>query len=150
MRNTLICTVGTSLLNNLKYCDDAAIQEAFKAQNWKQLSLLLLERSNTDRLCGAEINSIASIFDKGFLADRNRLIFLVSDTDDGRAMGNLLKLYFDYTRKTPDLTDSELQSFIKQAIAAAHQQKLIELPQLKQLQKILAYPTNREAPAGMY
>ncbi|CDM96273.1 putative CRISPR-associated protein [Limnospira indica] len=98
MRNTLICTVGTSLLNNLKRSDDAAIQGAFNAQNWKQLSLLLLERRNTDRLCGAEINSIASICDKGFLADRNRLIFLVSDTDDGRAMGNLLKLYFDYTR----------------------------------------------------
>lgn len=58
--------------------------------------------------------------------------------------------YSNYNTKTPDLTDSELQSFIKQAIAAAHQQKLIELPQLKQLQKILAYPTNREAPAGMY
>lgn len=58
--------------------------------------------------------------------------------------------YSDYNTEPPSLTGSELQTFIKQAIAAAHQQKLLELPQLKQLQKILAYPTNREAPAGMY
>lgn len=95
MRNTLICTVGTSLLNNLRRSPDSDIQDAFNAQNWQQLSLSLLDRSNSDRLCGAEINSIASICDKGFLSNRLSLIFLVSDTDDGRAMGNLLKLYFD-------------------------------------------------------
>ncbi|RAQ48375.1 CRISPR-associated protein [Arthrospira sp. O9.13F] len=95
MRNTLICTVGTSLLNNLRRSPDSDIQDAFNAQNWQQLSLSLLDRSNSDRLCGAEINSIASICDKGFLPNRLSLIFLVSDTDDGRAMGNLLKLYFD-------------------------------------------------------
>ncbi|MDT9176087.1 MAG: RAMP superfamily CRISPR-associated protein [Limnospira sp. PMC 1291.21] len=55
--------------------------------------------------------------------------------------------YSDYNTEPPSLTGSELQTFIKQAIAAAHQQKLLELPQLKQLQKILAYPTNREARA---
>lgn len=95
MRNTLICTVGTSLLNNLKRSPDSDIQDAFNAQNWQQLSLSLLDRDNSDRLCGAEINSVASICDKGFLQSRLSLIFLVSDTDDGRAMGNLLKLYFD-------------------------------------------------------
>jgi len=95
MRNTLICTVGTSLLNNLRRSPDSDIQDAFNAQNWQQLSLSLLDRDNSDRLCGAEINSVASICDKGFLQSRLSLIFLVSDTDDGRAMGNLLKLYFD-------------------------------------------------------
>jgi len=95
MRNTLICTVGTSLLNNLRRSPDSDIQDAFNAQNWQQLSLSLLDRENSDRLCGAEINSVASICDKGFLPNRLSLIFLVSDTDDGRAMGNLLKLYFD-------------------------------------------------------
>ncbi|MDT9273030.1 MAG: RAMP superfamily CRISPR-associated protein [Limnospira sp. PMC 737.11] len=58
--------------------------------------------------------------------------------------------YSDYNTEPPSLTGSELQTFIKQAIAAAHQQKLLELPQLKQLQKILAYPTNRKAPEDMY
>ncbi|MCT7957937.1 putative CRISPR-associated protein [Laspinema palackyanum] len=94
MRNTLICTVGTSLFNNLKYADDS-IKQVWESKNWNQLSLLLLERANTERLCGAEINSITSICAKGFLNNRLRLIFLVSDTEDGKATGELLKLYYD-------------------------------------------------------
>ncbi|MEB3830199.1 putative CRISPR-associated protein [Phormidium sp. CCY1219] len=97
MRTTLICTVGTSLLNNLKRAEES-IKEVWESKNWNQLSLLLLERENTDRLCGAEINSISRICEKGFLADRLRLIFLVSDTDDGKAMGQLLKLYYERTK----------------------------------------------------
>jgi hypothetical protein len=58
--------------------------------------------------------------------------------------------YSDYNSEAPTLSESELQTFMKQAIAAAHQQKLVELDQLKQLQKILAYPTDRNAPSGMY
>lgn len=93
-KNTLICTVGTSLLNNLKYADDS-IKKVLESKNWNKLSLLLLEQKNTERLCGAEINSITSICGKGFLDERLRLIFLVSDTEDGKATGELLKLYYD-------------------------------------------------------
>lgn len=95
MRNTLICTVGTSLLNNLKYSQEEAIKQAFESQNWKQLSLLLLKKNNTDRLCGAEINSITSICEKGLLSHKMRLIFLVSDTSDGKNIGQLLKQYYN-------------------------------------------------------
>ncbi len=95
MRNTLICTVGTSLLNNLKHSPEENIKQAFETKNWKQLALLLLERDNTDRLCGAEINSISSICRKGFLGAYIRLIFLVSETPDGQHIGDLLKLYYE-------------------------------------------------------
>ncbi len=95
MRNTLICTVGTSLFNNLKHSQDKDIQQAFEQRNIQKLSLLLLTYKSTDRLCGAEINSIASICNKGFLQDYIRLIFLVSDTPDGQEIGNLLKLYYE-------------------------------------------------------
>ncbi|MBD2384746.1 putative CRISPR-associated protein [Cylindrospermum sp. FACHB-282] len=94
MRNTLICTVGTSLLNNLKYAEES-IKQVFDDRNWNQLALLLLQRKNSDRICGAEINSITSICEKKLLAARIRLIFLVSDTDDGKNTGNILKLYYD-------------------------------------------------------
>ncbi|TYQ24950.1 putative CRISPR-associated protein [Pseudanabaena sp. UWO310] len=93
MRNTLICTVGTSLLNNLKY-SDGDIKQAFDDQNWNQVSLLLLEKYNSDRICGAEINSITSICNKGLLSAKIKLIFLVSDTDEGKKIGSLLKLYY--------------------------------------------------------
>ncbi len=94
MRNTLICTVGTSLFNNLKYAEDS-IKQLFESKNWNQLALSLLEHRNSDRICGAEINSITSICNKNLLAERIRLIFLVSDTDDGKTTGSLLKLYYD-------------------------------------------------------
>jgi putative CRISPR-associated protein (TIGR02619 family) len=94
VRNTLICTVGTSLLNNLKYAEDS-IKQAFETKNWNYLALLLLKQSNSSRICGAEINSITSICSQNLLKSRIRLIFLVSDTEDGKNTGSLLKLYYD-------------------------------------------------------
>jgi putative CRISPR-associated protein (TIGR02619 family) len=95
MRNTLICTVGTSLLNNIKHSTDSLIREAFEAKNWKKVSLLLLDKPNSDRLCGAEINSITSICNGNYLSSRTRLLFLVSETEDGKNTGEILKLYYD-------------------------------------------------------
>lgn len=100
MRNTLICTVGTSLLNNLKFSQEEVVKQAFEAKNWQQVALLLLQRSNSDRLCGAEINSITSICDKGLLEKRKKLIFLVSDTEDGKKTGELLKFYYKNSSNT--------------------------------------------------
>lgn len=99
MRNTLVCTVGTSLFNNLKYAEES-VKKVFEEGNWNQLSLLLLQQPNSARICGAEINSITSICSKNLLTSRIRLIFLVSDTDDGRNTGELLKLYYD-NKKNP-------------------------------------------------
>ena len=48
MRNALICTVGTSLLNNLKRAE-GEIFNAFSQQNWQQVALLLNQSQNTDR-----------------------------------------------------------------------------------------------------
>ena len=93
MRNTLICTVGTSLLNNLKRAE-GEIFHAFSQQNWQQVALLLNQSQNTDRACGAEINSIARICQKNLLSQCLKLIFLVSETEDGKATGQLLKLYY--------------------------------------------------------
>lgn len=98
MRNTLICTVGTSLLNNARRAENASIKQAVEKENWQKLSLLLLDQSNSDRLCGAEINSITSIWDCKSLAERKRLIFLVSDTEDGKNTGEVLKLYYQNRR----------------------------------------------------
>ncbi|MFN6519178.1 MAG: putative CRISPR-associated protein [Nostoc sp. CreGUA01] len=97
MRNTLICTVGTSLLNNLKYAEES-IKNVFEEKNWNQLALLLLDQDNSSRICGAEINSITSICNKNLLTSRIRLIFLVSDTEDGKNTGKLLKLYYDNSK----------------------------------------------------
>jgi putative CRISPR-associated protein (TIGR02619 family) len=99
MRNILICTVGTSLFGNIRNAEES-IKQAFETKNWNQLALLLLEQENSARICGAEINSITSICNKGLLTSKIRLIFLVSDTEDGKNIGQVLKLYYS-NQKNP-------------------------------------------------
>lgn len=129
MRNTLICTVGISLFNNLKNAKDTeeAIKQSFEAKNWNQLCLLLVQRSSLDRICGAEINSITSICQKGLLDNHIRLIFLVSDTEEGKETGKILKLYYENssnplkfqqveTRILEGLRDNDVKAFKQQGL----------------------------------
>ncbi len=94
MRNTLLCTVGTSLLGNITRCDNADLKKNLTARNAKGLALALLRLAPNDRTCGAEINSVAAIVDKRLLSDSQTITLLVSDTDDGRFVGEILKLYY--------------------------------------------------------
>jgi putative CRISPR-associated protein (TIGR02619 family) len=107
-RNTLICTVGTSLfdsnLKNLSDKPDAPVnwrelKDAFDRTDWKQTAAELLKISPSARVCGAEINTVEEIRKKNWLALEN-LIFLVSDTPAGRNTGKVLSLYF---KKRTDL-----------------------------------------------
>jgi len=60
----------------------------------------------------------------------------------------LFKSRYD-DHSSEDLTGNDLYRFIQKAIQSAHQ-KLVQKPQLEELQQILAYPTDREAPSGNY
>ncbi|GIW05633.1 MAG: hypothetical protein KatS3mg060_0438 [Dehalococcoidia bacterium] len=97
-RDTVICTVGTSLLTNLRTAPASppanwsVIQSAYQGREWRRLGRELAALDPRDRLCGAEINTLEEIRAKSWIEPR-RLIFLVSDTDDGRAMGNVLEAY---------------------------------------------------------
>lgn len=129
MKNTLICTVGTSLFGNIKNVEET-IKKAFESKNWNQLALLLLEQKNTDRVCGAEINSITSICSKNLLTSRIRLIFLVSDTEDGKNIGQVLKLYYNNQRnplKFEDVDFRVLEGLRDDDIKAFKQQGLKNL-----------------------
>ena len=48
------------------------------------------------------------------------------------------------------LTGEPLATFVKAGVQAAHREKLVEQDQLAQLSQVLQWPTNREAPTGMY
>lgn len=117
MRNTLICTVGTSLFeNNLK---NLSVETLGKPENWelikryyeeKNINLLAIELLKVDpssRICGAEINTIEEAKSKRWL-DLQNLIFLVSDTTAGNDTGNLLKRYYE-KRKDLNLRNIEIQ-----------------------------------------
>lgn len=94
MRDILICTVGTSLFSNIRRGpEDSALRTALEKGNWIAVAKALLELDAVNRACGAEINSISSICNKEGIG-RTGLICLVSDTDDGRNTGQVLKHYY--------------------------------------------------------
>lgn len=93
MRHTLICTVGTSLKANLGR-ERPEWHELYVQGRLKDLARALAPLPPQERLLGAEINSIDSIISKGILTRPDNLYLLVSDTEDGRATGELLKLYY--------------------------------------------------------
>ncbi len=94
MRNVLICTVGTSLKGNLQRANDKKLSEFLAEGNVKGLSLELSAIEAEDHLSGAEINSITSILKKGLLSKRDYLYLLVSDTEDGILIGDVLEAYY--------------------------------------------------------
>lgn len=103
MKNTLICTVGTSLFEaNLRQLSEKtadapenwlSIRQAYDSCNWKKLAQELLRVDPTKRLCGAEINTIQEVKGKNWLSLEN-IIFLVSDTINGKNTGEFLQYYF--------------------------------------------------------
>jgi putative CRISPR-associated protein (TIGR02619 family) len=95
MKTRLICTVGTSLIGNIRRLEATdPIRVAFDNQNWGRLVRSLLEKGNTAQVCGAEINSITSICTSNLLLDRIHILFVVSDTVDGQTMGKILQSYY--------------------------------------------------------
>ncbi len=99
--HTLLCTIGTSLfypnLSTLKDVDPdpilAGLAQAYVLKDWQKAAKLLHELKPTDRLCGAEINSVTDLLKQGFI-EQVHLHLLHSDTDDGQAIAEILQFYF--------------------------------------------------------
>lgn len=103
MSLTLLSTVGTSLLHsnirplgnkpNRTEIDERLLQ-AYETRRWTALADLLQQHvSPTERLCGAEINCLHQLVHIKQI-EVERVFFLVSDTPDGRATGEVLQAYF--------------------------------------------------------
>lgn len=96
--HSLITTVGTSLLSNLQQLKPEADEEvwrAYQAGKWSQVCTLLQKRSPADRLCGAEINSIQDLSQRGLIRNPPFVLhFCVSDTQDGGVIGEVLMGYY--------------------------------------------------------
>ena len=120
MRNTLLCTVGTSLFDsNLKYLSSDSenkpdnwqqLKNYYNNSKWDLLSKELLKLNPSARICGAEINTIEAAKGKKWLEIEN-LIFLVSDSDAGKNTGNVLKNYYsqrnDFRLKNIEINEIE-------------------------------------------
>jgi putative CRISPR-associated protein (TIGR02619 family) len=126
----LICTVGTSLFRpNLESLErdfatgaisdsSKKLAQAYARRDWRAVASELANMPPTERLCGAEINSIDSMVERGYVAHDCGLFFLHSDTDDGRSIATILKAYFEKrghvpveTVEVPDLQDKDPRRF---------------------------------------
>jgi len=108
MLDVIICTVGTSLiypnLENLKKAKDEGkleqryerILDAYLDKDPDRLGRELRSIDPTDRICGAEINSLDSMKDRRGLIneDKTKLFFLYSDTDDGEFVAKTLRAWY--------------------------------------------------------
>ncbi|MCX7775562.1 MAG: putative CRISPR-associated protein [Spirochaetaceae bacterium] len=112
MEKTLICTLGTSLKTNIERALSSSspeginmprIEAAYRSGDWKNLSESLLELQPDNPFLGAEINTIEFILQRlERKGDKlSQIVFLVSDTDDGKNMGKVLENYYSF-RSTID------------------------------------------------
>ncbi|ABB14582.1 putative CRISPR-associated protein [Carboxydothermus hydrogenoformans] len=97
MKNVL-CTVGTSLLGNFNRFENAVLREvaldALEKNDYARVADILASFPESDRNCGAEINSIFELRYRGIIGENFRLHFLISDTPDGEKVGKILERFY--------------------------------------------------------
>lgn len=102
MPHTLLCTIGTSLLypnlsNLVKETQSdtvrAALAQAYSDKDWSKVATQLRKIDPTERLCGAEINSVTDLLTQQFV-EKGFLHLFHSETDDGEAIAQILQSYF--------------------------------------------------------
>jgi putative CRISPR-associated protein (TIGR02619 family) len=122
--------VGTSLFRpNLEGLKNAltagtitperrGLAEAYAQQDWTAVAQQLTGMEAEERLCGAEINSIASLLRHDYIAQDCGLFFLHSDTPNGQAIASILRQYYRAqghalveTVKVEDLQDQDPRRF---------------------------------------
>ncbi len=99
MKDVLLCTVGKSLIINIKSQEreshDYSLRELYEKGNWIGLIKAMLQRNPEEKVLGAEINSTTSLIKKGFLDERNELYLLCSDTESGKDAAEIIKSYYE-------------------------------------------------------
>ena len=80
----------SAVLNNIVM----EVITAYRQQDYTRLARHLNRLPPDLRLLGAEINSTDAMQRKHFIGSRQRIILLVSDTEEGQAIGTILKQYF--------------------------------------------------------
>jgi putative CRISPR-associated protein (TIGR02619 family) len=108
MPNTLICTVGTSLLTNSRRSPDSKLSKAIAFGNVQGTVVELLKMTDVSSAC-AEINSVDSMFKHKYLGLTKRCLFLVSDTREGEFVGAVLSQYIQSSKCQCAFIESEYQ-----------------------------------------
>ena len=126
----LISTVGTSLFfPNLASLNESmargtiaeskrALASAYANKDWGAVAEELCTLPPSDRICGAEINSIDCLRQQGIISAGVNLFFLNSQTPEGAAIADVLKAYYARvstgpveSREIEDLQDADPRRF---------------------------------------
>jgi len=97
--------------------EEKTLIENYRTKNWIGVAKNLLSFSPSERICGAEINSITSMIALNYIPSDCRLFFCCSETDDGKAIGAILKNYYEAKKHTvetleiKDLQDRDPRKF---------------------------------------
>jgi len=82
--------LGSKLQQADKDAAAGRLADAYEAGNWNAVVAALAELPGDTRLCGAEVNSIASLIKHGYAPTDAGIFFFHSDTDDGRQIAHRL------------------------------------------------------------
>lgn len=134
-RPILLCTVGTSLFGNLKslrgsltsqrplvrpehFPTARRLADARDAADWNKVSEIMGELPADEFVCGAEVNSIASLCKHAYAPPDAGVFFFHSDTPDGRTIADVLVRLFRARGHSPvaavpvpDLQDEDAKRF---------------------------------------
>lgn len=113
--NILLCTVGTSLLNRDNVGGKRSVDQS---TDWNAVTDDLGGIEPTDRGCGAEINSVASLIAHHHVPENAGIYLFHSDTESGRQIAAVLSAYFSRRGHSPvqaiaiaDLQDDDPKRF---------------------------------------
>ena len=113
--SVLLCTVGTSLLNPGNV---AGARTVNGVTDWSAVLADLVRAESASRICGAEINSVASLIAHGYVSNGASVYLFHSDTEAGRQIAATLSEYFLSRGHAPvravavaDLQDSDPKRF---------------------------------------
>lgn len=109
MATFVLSTVGTSLLGNYR----RQIDSVDGLPDYQAFLATLNKLDSHDRVCGAEINSLAKLFfprtkDRLSLKPPFSLAFLVSDTEEGKWTGQILKAYWESGKRNLKIDSVEI------------------------------------------
>jgi len=114
-RTILLCTVGTSLLDRENFGGKRTVNAV---TDWQAITTDLSGAAPTDRACGAEVNSVASLVKHDYVPWNAGIYLFHSDTEAGRQIANVLQTYFTNSGHSPvvvvpvaDLQDDDPKRF---------------------------------------
>ncbi len=110
--HTLLCTVGTSLLSHLRPGEGAgsSLPEAagvLERGDLEAAARMLSGLDPTDRRLGAEINSVAELSGRGYIAPDARIELFHSATQEGRVVAGVLACFFRARGHPAELVEVE-------------------------------------------